>query len=137
MAPDPGRLPLAQPTRGMASPPGAAPGQQAEGRLVDLVLGISAYFHDSAAALVADGELIAAAQEERFSRRRHDPGFPAQAAAYCLHQAGARLDDVGAVAYYEDAALKFRRVLATYLGVAPGAYASFRDTLPDWLAWKR
>lgn len=104
---------------------------------MDLVLGISAYFHDSAAALVAGGELVAAAQEERFSRRRHDPGFPAEAVRYCLREAGATLDDVGVVAYFEDPALKFRRILATYLSVAPGAYPSFRDTLPAWLSWKR
>ena len=101
-----------------------------------LILGISAFYHDSAAALVADGIPVAAAQEERFSRRRHDPRFPAEAVRYCLRQAGADLTDVDAVAYYEDPALKFRRVLATYLGAAPKGLASFRDTLPEWLSWK-
>ncbi|WP_305788047.1 carbamoyltransferase family protein [Symbioplanes lichenis] len=102
----------------------------------DLVLGISAYYHDSAAALVSGGVPVAAAQEERFTRRRHDSGFPARAVEYCLREAGATLADVSAIAYYEDPALKFRRVLATYLGAAPGGHESFRDTLPAWLSWK-
>lgn len=104
--------------------------------MTDLVLGISAYYHDSAAALVDGGRPIAAAQEERFTRRRHDRSFPAQAVRYCLREAGATLDDVTAVAYYEDARLKFRRVLATYLGAAPHGRESFQATLPPWLGWK-
>ncbi|KPC64159.1 carbamoyltransferase family protein [Streptomyces chattanoogensis] len=103
----------------------------------DLVLGISAYYHDSAAALVADGVPVAAAQEERFSRVRHDSAFPRLAVEYCLREAGVTLDDVSAVAYYEDPALKFRRVLTTFAGAAPTGFASFRDTLPAWLSWKR
>ncbi|MDJ0344794.1 carbamoyltransferase [Streptomyces sp. H10-C2] len=103
----------------------------------DLVLGISAYYHDSAAALVSDGRPVAAAQEERFTRRRHDSAFPANAVAYCLDEVGATLADVSAIAYYEDPALKFRRVLATYLGAVPFGLASFRDTLPDWWSSKR
>ncbi|MFC1406075.1 MULTISPECIES: carbamoyltransferase [Streptacidiphilus] len=103
----------------------------------DLVLGISAFYHDSSAALVVDGVTVAAAQEERFSRKRHDAGFPAQAVRYCLDQAGVSMDEVSAVAYYEDPALKFRRVLATYLGAAPRGLASFQDTLPGWLTDKR
>ncbi|MDQ7905939.1 carbamoyltransferase [Phytohabitans sp. ZYX-F-186] len=102
----------------------------------DLVLGLSAYYHDSAATLLADGVPIAAAQEERFSRRRHDPAFPAHAIRYCLGEAGATLSDVSTVAFYEDSALKFRRVLATYVGAAPRAFRVFRDTLPPWLSWK-
>jgi carbamoyltransferase len=105
--------------------------------VADLILGISAYYHDSAAALVADGVPVAAAQEERFSRRRHDPSFPGRAVASCLREVGAGLGDVSAVAYYEDPALKFRRVLATMAGAAPTAYPGFRDTLPEWLSWKR
>ncbi|KOV67900.1 carbamoyltransferase [Streptomyces sp. MMG1121] len=105
--------------------------------MADLVLGVSAYYHDSAAALVADGVPVAAAQEERFSRKRHDPGFPEQAIRYCLEEAGVGLDEVAAVAYYEDPRLKFRRVLATYLGAAPHGASSFRETLPEWLSWKR
>ena len=99
----------------------------------DLILGISAFYHDSAAALVADGVAVAAAQEERFSRRRHDSAFPALAVRYCLQAQGARLDDVSAIAYYEDPRLKFRRVRATYAGAAPNGFASFRDTLPAWI----
>lgn len=103
----------------------------------DLVLGVSAYYHDSAAALVADGVPVAAAQEERFTRRRHDSAFPAKAVEYCLSEAGATLRDVSAVAYYEDPELKFRRVLATFAGSAPNAFPAFQQTLPAWLKWKR
>lgn len=103
----------------------------------DLVLGLSAYYHDSAAALIADGVPVAAAQEERFSRRRHDPAFPAHAVEYCLREYGVTLDDVSAVAYYEDPTLKFRRVLASYLGAAPFGFGSFARGLPEWLSWKR
>ncbi|CAD5934852.1 carbamoyltransferase family protein [Streptomyces cyaneofuscatus] len=99
----------------------------------DLILGVSAFYHDSAAALIADGVPVAAAQEERFTRRRHDPSFPSRAVAYCLDEQGVSLDDVSAVAYYEDPRLKFRRVLATLAGAAPTGFASFRDTLPSWL----
>lgn len=102
----------------------------------DLVLGVSAHYHDSAAALLADGVPIAAAHEERFSRRRHDPAFPAAAVRYCLDSAGVALPDVSTVAYYEDPVLKFRRVLASYAGAAPRAFRTFRDTLPSWLSWK-
>lgn len=100
----------------------------------DLVLGISAYYHDSAAALVADGRPVAAAQEERFSRRRHDSSFPANAVRYCLEEAGASLAEIAAIAYYEDPQLKFHRVLATLFGAAPTGFRSFRETLPSWLA---
>jgi len=99
----------------------------------DLVLGISAFYHDSAAALVRDGVPVAAAQEERFSRMRHDSSFPAQAVRYCLEELGVSLSDVTAVAYYEDPRLKFRRVLATLIGAAPTGVTSFRETLPSWL----
>src|SRR5436305_36431 len=101
--------------------------------MTGLILGISAYYHDSAAALVSEGIPIAAAQEERLSRRRHDPAFPEQAVRYCLREAGAELGDLDAVAYYEDPAVKFRRVMATYVGAAPTGYQVFRDTLPEWL----
>lgn len=104
--------------------------------MTELILGVSAFYHDSAAALVADGTPVAAAQEERFSRRRHDSAFPVRAVEYCLREAGARLRDVSAVAYYEDPALKFRRVLATFAGSAPRSFPAFRDTVPSWLSWK-
>jgi carbamoyltransferase len=103
----------------------------------DILLGISAFYHDSAAALVVDGTAVAAAQEERFSRVRHDSSFPAHAVHYCLREAGISLDDVGAVAYYEDPKLKFRRVMATFAGSAPAGFAAFAHTLPEWLSWKR
>ncbi|SOE10594.1 carbamoyltransferase [Streptomyces sp. 2323.1] len=101
------------------------------------VLGISAYYHDSAAAVVAGGTPLAAAQEERFTRRRHDPGFPAHAVACCLREAGLRLDELAAVAFYEDPALKFRRVLATWLATAPHGLPVFRRAFPQWAGWKR
>ncbi|MFH9938258.1 carbamoyltransferase [Streptomyces murinus] len=101
------------------------------------VLGISAYYHDSAAALVAEGVPLAAAQEERFTRRRHDPGFPAHAVLSCLRQTGLRLDELAAVAFYEDPALKFRRVLATWLATAPHGYPVFRRAFPQWAGRKR
>ncbi|RZS30530.1 carbamoyltransferase [Herbihabitans rhizosphaerae] len=101
------------------------------------VLGISAYYHDSAAALVGEHGIVAAAQEERFSRRRHDPSFPGHAVRYCLDEAGARLDDLDVVAYYEQPKLKFRRILATYASVAPRGWTSFRQVVPQWLSWKR
>ncbi|TXC99623.1 hypothetical protein FS847_04260 [Streptomyces sp. ISID311] len=100
-------------------------------------MGISAYYHDSAAAVVAGGTPLAAAQEERFTRRRHDPGFPAHAVACCLREAGLRLDELAAVAFYEDPALKFRRVLATWLATAPHGLPVFRRAFPQWAGWKR
>lgn len=102
-----------------------------------LVLGLSAYYHDSAAALVDGTDILAAAQEERFTRRRHDSAFPAAAVRNCLAQAGVTLDDVAAVAYYEDPNRKLSRVAATYLGAAPFAARSFLDTAPAWIGWKR
>ncbi|GAA3072826.1 hypothetical protein GCM10020254_15800 [Streptomyces goshikiensis] len=99
-------------------------------------LGISSYYHDSAAAVVEGGHIVAAAQQERFSRRRHDAGFPALAVASCLAEAGRKLDDVDVIAYYEDPRLKFSRVLATYLATAPRAWSSFRRSMPEWLGWK-
>src|SRR5215470_7703428 len=99
----------------------------------DPILGISAYYHDSAAALVVDGVPVAAAQEERFTRRRFDPSFPAHAVRYCLSEAGVRIRDLSAIAYYEDPGLKYRRVLATFAGAAPGGIASFQASLPEWL----
>lgn len=102
----------------------------------DLILGISAYYHDSAAALVSDGVPIAAAQQERFSRRRHDPGFPSDAVRYCLQEAGVTLEDISSIAYYEDPALKFRRVVASVAGAAPMGFRAFRHIIPTWLSWK-
>jgi carbamoyltransferase len=96
------------------------------------ILGISAFYHDSAAALIRDGEIIAAAQEERFSRRKHDPGFPRLAIQYCLREAKLNAADLGAVAFYEKPMVKFERLLETYLGYAPDGFESFREALPLW-----
>lgn len=116
---------------------GARPDRWGPGGPDGPVLGISAYYHDSAAAVVAGGTPLAAAQEERFTRRRHDPGFPSHAVAWCLREAGLRLDQLAAVAFYEDPALKFRRVLATWLATAPHGLPVFRRALPQWAGWKR
>ncbi|MCA8988070.1 MAG: hypothetical protein KDA78_10535, partial [Planctomycetaceae bacterium] len=97
------------------------------------ILGISALYHDSAAAILVDGRIRAAAQEERFSRIKHDAGFPAHAVAYCLEEAGLTIDQVDHVAFYEKPLLKFDRLLRTYLAVAPGGFPSFARSIPVWL----
>ena len=100
------------------------------------ILGISAFYHDSAAALVDDGTIVAAAQEERFTRKKHDSGFPTNTISYCLSQAGIKLDDVDFVAFYDKPFLKFERLLETYLAFAPKGFASFRMAMPVWLREK-
>ncbi|MDB4898693.1 MAG: hypothetical protein JWN53_501 [Gemmatimonadetes bacterium] len=100
------------------------------------ILGISAFYHDSAAALVRDGRPFAAAQEERFSRHRHDAGFPAQAIAYCLAEGRLRLRDVDLIVFYEKPFLKFERLLETYLATAPRGFRSFLASMPVWLREK-
>jgi carbamoyltransferase len=100
------------------------------------ILGISAYYHDSAAALIEDGVLVAAAQEERFTRRKHDASFPRNAVRYCLQAAGTPLAGLDHVAYYEKPFLKFERLLETYLAFAPRGYRSFRMAIPLWLREK-
>ena len=101
------------------------------------VLGISAFYHDSAACLVRDGEIIAAAQEERFSRKKHDPGFPRHAIDYCLCEAGlADSSQLDLVAFYEKPFLKFERLLSTYLAVAPRGLVSFWKAMPVWMKEK-
>ncbi|PQO25380.1 hypothetical protein C5Y96_23860 [Blastopirellula marina] len=100
------------------------------------ILGISAYYHDSAVALIKDGEIRAAASEERFSRRKHDAGFPELALQACLDHAGIRLSDIDYVGYYEKPLLKFERLLETYLTCAPRGYASFASAMPVWLRTK-
>ena len=100
------------------------------------VLGISAYYHDSAAALVGDGEVVAAAHEERFSRKKFDESFPHQAIRYCLETAGARLRDIDNVVFYDKPFLKFERLLETYLAFAPRGFASFVKAMPLWLSEK-
>ena len=100
------------------------------------IAGISAYYHDSAAALVHDGRVVAAAQEERFTRRRHDARFPRNALLYCLSEAGISLDEVDYVAFYDKPLLKFERLLETYLAFAPRGFASFRRAMPLWIREK-
>ncbi|MBP2294291.1 carbamoyltransferase family protein [Azospirillum rugosum] len=100
------------------------------------ILGISAYYHDSAAALVDDGRIVAAAQEERFSRIKHDQRFPRQAIDYCLAEAGIGLAQVDRVVFYDKPLLKFGRLAATYLGVAPRGLRSFSEAAPAWLGDK-
>jgi carbamoyltransferase len=100
------------------------------------VLGISAFYHDSAAALIEDGNLVGAAQEERFTRKKHDSGFPQHAVEYCLDEAGIKLADVDYVAFYDKPFLKFERLLETYLAFAPRGFQSFRMAMPLWLKEK-
>jgi carbamoyltransferase len=100
------------------------------------ILGISAFYHDSAAALVVDGEIIAAAQEERFTRIKHDSGFPARAVEFCLREAGLTPADIDHVGFYDKPLTKFERLLETYLAYAPAGYRSFRQAMPVWLKEK-
>ena len=97
------------------------------------ILGISAFYHDSAAALVVDGVIVAAAQEERFTRIKHDHQFPKQAVDYCLAVAGLTPEQVDHVVFYEKPLLKFERLLETYLAVAPAGFRSFLQAMPLWV----
>ena len=101
-----------------------------------IVLGISAYYHDSAAAMVRDGVIVNAAQEERFTRKKHDAGFPVNAIRWCLADAGVAARDVDRVAFYDKPFLKFERLLETYLAFAPRGFRSFRTAMPVWLSEK-
>ena len=100
------------------------------------ILGISAWYHDSAAALVVDGDIVAAAQEERFTRKKHDDRYPEHAIAYCLREAGITPADLDYVGFYEKPLLKFDRLLETYLAFAPAGYRSFARAMPLWLRQK-
>lgn len=100
------------------------------------ILGISAYYHDSAAVLVRDGDIVAAAQEERFTRRKHDPSFPAHAVRYCLESEGIALSDLDAVVFYDKPFLKFERLLETYYAFAPQGLSSFLTAIPVWIKEK-
>src|SRR3989454_3992848 len=97
------------------------------------ILGISAYYHDSAASLLRDGEIVAAAQEERFTRKKGDASFPARAVEYCLRAGGITAADLTYVGFYDKPLLKFERILDTYLGVAPRGFPSFFMAAPVWL----
>jgi carbamoyltransferase len=100
------------------------------------ILGISAFYHDSAAAFVEDGRIVAAAQEERFTRKKHDSGYPSNAIGYCLREAGVGLSEVDYVAFYDKPFLKFERLLETYLACTPRGFRSFRMAIPLWLKEK-
>jgi carbamoyltransferase len=100
------------------------------------ILGISAFYHDSAAALLVDGRIVAAAQEERFTRKKQDARFPVHAIAYCLDEAGCKLDDIDYVVFYEKPFLKFERLLETYVAFAPQGYRSFAMAIPVWIREK-
>lgn len=100
------------------------------------ILGISAYYHDSAAALIKNGNIIAAAQEERFTRKKHDAAFPKHAIQYCLEEAGIRLNEVTHVVFYDKPLLKFERILETYLSYVPKGFGSFLASMPVWLKEK-
>jgi len=102
----------------------------------EYILGVSAYYHDSAAALLRDGEIVAAAHEERFTRKKHDPAFPAKAGAYVLAEAGISLPEVAAVVFYDKPYLKFERLLETYHGFAPKGLTSFLSAIPVWIKEK-
>jgi len=98
------------------------------------ILGISCFYHDSAACLVRDGDIIAAAQEERFTRTKHDPSFPDESIAYCLQRGGITIDDVDYVSFYDKPFVKFERLLITYLSIAPRGLRSFYQQMPVWLS---
>jgi carbamoyltransferase len=100
------------------------------------ILGISCFYHDAAAALLVDGALVAAAEEERFSRIKHDFGFPSGAVAFCLEQAGLRAEDLDYVVYYEKPFLKFERILTSALQTFPRSYRVFRESMITWLTEK-
>jgi carbamoyltransferase len=100
------------------------------------ILGISAFYHDAAAALIVNGRIVAAAQEERFTRRKHDPTFPRHAVAYCLAEAGVKLDELDQVVFYDKPFLKFERLVETYVAMAPRGFGSFKTSLPLWLREK-
>jgi carbamoyltransferase len=100
------------------------------------ILGISAFYHDSAATILRDGQMIAAAQEERFTRKKHDAAFPANAVHFCLQEAGLRVDQLDGVAFYDKPLLKFERLLETYYAFAPRGLRSFLAGMPVWLKEK-
>src|SRR6202051_4555142 len=100
------------------------------------ILGISAFYHDSAAALIDDGRIVAAAQEERFTRRKHDAAFPHNAIAYCLAESGISADGLDHVVFYDKPFLKFERLLETYIAMAPRGFRSFKMSIPLWLREK-
>ena len=97
------------------------------------ILGISAFYHDSAACLIKDGEIVAAAQEERFTRKKHDASFPHRSIQFCLKEAGISSSQIANVVFYEKPFVKFERLLETYLAFAPKGFASFAKSMPLWI----
>ena len=100
------------------------------------ILGISCFYHDSAACIVKDGQILAAAQEERFTRKKHDARFPQNAITYCLEEAGIKIQELDYVVYYDKPFLTFERLLMSYLTVAPGGLKSWLKSMPLWLGKK-
>src|SRR6201998_3043007 len=100
------------------------------------ILGVSAFYHDSAAALIEDGQIIAAAQEERFTRKKQDARYPENAIGYCLDEGDLALDELDYIVFYEKPFIKFERLLETYLAFAPRGFRSFRMALPLWIKEK-
>src|SRR5690606_13228679 len=100
------------------------------------ILGISAFYHDSAACLLRDGEIVAAVSEDRFTRKKGDASFPSHAVEYCLGHAGIGISDVAQVGFYDKPLLKFERILETYLGVVPAGFRSFLKAGPVWMKEK-
>ena len=97
------------------------------------ILGLSAFYHDSAACLLQDGKIIAAAQEERFTRKKHDASFPKNAVEFCLHKGGIQVSDLDYVGFYDKPFIKFERILETYLGIAPKGIKQYLVAIPIWL----
>ena len=102
----------------------------------EAILGISAYYHDSAAAIIVDGEIVAAAQEERFTRKKHDSSFPQHAVRYVLQESGFPIENISAIAFYEKPLIKFERLIETYHAFAPRGVRSFAAAIPVWLKEK-
>ena len=104
--------------------------------MTNRIIGISAYYHDAAACLMDDGRVLAAAQEERFTRKKHDASFPINAIRYCLETSKLSLSDIDAIVFYEKPLVKFERLIETYLALAPKGLASFLKALPIWMKEK-
>ena len=104
--------------------------------LVSTILGISAFYHDSAAAIVIDGKVIAAAQEERFTRKKHDPGYPFNAINFVLEYSKLKLSEIEKIVFYEKPFLKFERLLETYVAMSPKGFVQFSKAMPSWLSQK-
>ncbi len=98
-----------------------------------VIIGISAYYHDSAACIIINGEIIAAVQEERFSRIKNDDKFPHKSILYCLNESRIKFEDIDYIVFYEKPIIKFERILETYLAFAPQGFISFKNSLPVWV----